>query len=245
MNIKINFQSSSEIGDILATIYSLENYGLQSNNESSLCGNKVVEEIISLFNLLFVKYESKCTNSMKKSMIMKNSHNYTHYICRIQQFLINLGYDPSLTVPLKCEMQREKGENVLVQFDGRFSKRHGFQLPVEEMNEIIQKLAPSEKITLIGGPQTQPYLNNFLCKIGNLKFIRDEILKCKFFLGVDSGISHLAGVLGVESKVIILMPDRYNVTTKSMNNKTIYTVKKYYQCYKNTTTNESTRNRTK
>jgi ADP-heptose:LPS heptosyltransferase len=232
-NLKIKFDSIYGIGDQLATIYSLENFGIQTKQKSFVCGG-LAEELTGLFDLKFVSFDKNDNNSILNRNINSKAkiktypkNGYVHYIVRLLNYLSNLGYNHKQSVPLSLKKKKIYSNEVLCQFDSRFAKRHNFDIKKYEIKKIINMFSENN-ITIIGGKETVVYgnYNFFLGDIGKLAV---KMASCKKFIGVDSGMSHLAGVLGIESYVVLLLPYWYAQAGLKNDNK-----KKYPQYENNT-----------
>lgn len=217
--MKIIFKDRYGLGDILATIYCLENCGRQTNKYSVLCGSEAVEEAVGLFDLKYVKY-TKDAEGAVHSLIIRGDKStaeypqkgYIHYISRISKFLTeNCNFNPAQCQSIPpINKNIEKSNEVLVQFETNFARHNGFEIKKKEIDIAIKAFAKYKKISIIGGKNTPKYLGKkYNYKLGDLNYIKSQLLSCDFFLGADSGMAHLAGVLGVPSKVIILIPHWY------------------------------------
>jgi ADP-heptose:LPS heptosyltransferase len=250
-SIKIKFDSIYGLGDQLATVYSLENFGRQKKIKSYICGG-LGEYITNIFQLEFVLFEKNETNSMLNRKVnskpyLKNypKSGYAHYIVRLLNLLASMGYNHYETEPLKLKEKiiekQPKNMEVLGQFDSRFAKRHNFEINEIQISRILKTFLNKEKITMIGGKETKKYKdhNYFL---GNLKELTSMVATSKKFIGVDSGMSHLAGVLGIESHVVLLLPYWYAKSNLKKENYNICyynntdaqpSLIEYYKSYKN------------
>jgi hypothetical protein len=234
--VKIRFDSIYGLGDQLATIYSLENFGRQKGQTSEVCGG-LSEDLVSLFNLNFVSFSrnknySIATVDVRSSPFISSypKIGYAHYIVRLINTLAESGYQHTIAEPLNLKNSKKQNlSSVLGQFDSRFAKRHEFDLTKEQIRLIIKRIVKKEKILILGGSETQPYCDNEFF-LGNIEQLTQIMVAAKKFVGVDSGMSHLAGVLGIESHVVLLLPYWY---AKSNFNKN---AKKELQNINNTTT---------
>lgn len=93
-------------------------------------------------------------------------------------------------------------------FPGYKSNRgsHDYNLTLDQMKLVLKTFTTdADKIAAIGGPNTKKYLgDDFEYRIGDVAYLTKELLGCKMFIGSDSGMSHLAGILGVSAKIVIL-----------------------------------------
>ena len=108
-----------------------------------------------------------------------------------------------------------------MQLDNRSSFDFKQPLSEIEMQLIIKRFSKTKNLEIIGGPDTGNYLPEYKRRIGNIKYITQQILNCNMFIGCDSGISHIAGLLG--TKMVIVPLGRHE------------RVKEFYSGYKNTT----------
>jgi len=212
--MRISFGGTNTfLGDVLATIYCLENLGRQTGWRSEVYGGRYRQPVLDLFDLRYIDFKpreagmSRIVNYLHP--FPKSPDNCHHWIVMLQKHLEEnyCGYDPSFAEPLgfyfTCE--REGTDRVLVQFDSKTAGRKGRSMQAGEMRAAIRLWAESDNVVAIGGPETRPYLgSNFTYRLGDVQFQIMQMMKCKHFLGTDSGMSHLAGLLGIRSKVIVL-----------------------------------------
>jgi len=114
-----------------------------------------------------------------------------------------LGFDPKGIVLPKCRIKRfGRNNNVYFQFDSRSPRNHGKKpLTPTECRMILSQRSRRSPIA-IGGKDTRIYLGGYRYHLGDLFRISKNLLGCRKFIGVDSGMSHLAGTLGVKSEII-------------------------------------------
>jgi hypothetical protein len=123
-------------------------------------------------------------------------------------FTSNMSYDYKLQkvrLPsLKAEGPVVKESMVCFQFDSRSVNRFKYaMLPKENEDAIKRFRGGAQKIIGIGGYDTIPYLP-YEFRLGLLRHILGNLLSCEKFIGVDSGLSHLAGTAGVDADIIIM-----------------------------------------
>jgi hypothetical protein len=91
-------------------------------------------------------------------------------------------------------------ENVICcQFDSRSHDPPYAAFP----ERVLRILALGADIRVVGGVDTLRYLDDtrYTYELGDLPFLAARLRSCKMFIGCDSGLAHLAGVLGVPSVV--------------------------------------------
>jgi len=100
-----------------------------------------------------------------------------------------------ITMPcLRSKQLHPKEDVILCQFDGR----SGGVWPRQTILDFLRRYK-GEKVALLGGPDTSSYMGDaYEYRRGNLDFLVNQLLICKRFVGTDSGIAHLACILGLE-----------------------------------------------
>ena len=66
-----------------------------------------------------------------------------------------------------------------------------------------QQLFEKTKSICIGGYETKKYITDRDIFTGNLTELAEKLLECSGFFGIDRGMSHLSGTLGLVGDVII------------------------------------------
>jgi hypothetical protein len=235
------------LGDMTACVYILENLGRQTETTMTInVPNKAMLrnwiELSSVFNLRSFKLRHGTDGILlshkppspisKVPPLCKFPHNHNSErggLCNMQHFIVATsnylqkthGYNKKLNQPLTSKLNPLRN-GTLVQFDGRTAKRLGYEISPQRKIFLIQKLNDNKKFNVIGGPDTAEYLGEQTYLRGNIHYIASNLLGCEQFVGSDSGVSHLAGALGVLSKIVVLTG-----CFDCINN--------YYECYKNTT----------
>jgi hypothetical protein len=108
------------------------------------------------------------------------------------------GRDAEVTWPRVRISGVEKEDVVLGQFDTRSAA----PLKAREIRAVIDAVAGPGPFALVGGVDTAPYVQGYEYRLGDLAFIVRQLLACQYFVGVDSGVAHLAGILGVRSYLV-------------------------------------------
>lgn len=85
---------------------------------------------------------------------------------------------------------------------GQFDTRSAAPLATREIRAVLGHVAGSRPFAFIGGLDTTPYCDGHEYRLGTLEFIVRQLLACHSFVGVDSGIAHVAGTLGIPSFVV-------------------------------------------
>jgi len=194
-----------KLGDCVCAFYLLENVGRMQNCTHLITCHRLAHKVAKLFHF----HHISLTNEGGREAI--NMH-WLSYVYETPYFVTGIlkatqdcfGLKPELCKSLTPTITAKDTEDVtLVQLDGRTHKGIGAPMALSEKKQAIKTLAkyPAE---VIGGPDTKPYLGDkFKYRVGSLRAITGELLKCRQFLGCDSGLSHLAGALGVPSAVVI------------------------------------------
>jgi hypothetical protein len=227
--MEIIFKSLFGLGDVLATVYSLENLGRQKGIKSFLiCQTRsnILDFIFDFFNLKYVeKLKKKSKNTIisnsirrKKSFYEYKTKGYIHYIARLMYHIQEeYGYSPYDSYCLDHNYSYNP-IYFFTNFDSIFSYKNN-------QNKIFGKkkfLYWSKKLNIDNNfvhlSGCGPFFNYDLKHIkGDLKFLFENMLLCKKFIGVDCGVAHLACVLGIPSDVIITINKSYAKGTLNHN----------------------------
>lgn len=220
---------SCGFGDLLAIFYILENlsnqirkkifintididtnffYSLKFNN-IYLNEKDIGDNYIDLIKAV-IKNKKKCKNK-------KGHFNGCFFISALVYYLEKeYKFDNTISNPIDCSIIKNKKFNTYAQLDHR-SAHPSRTLSSAKIKNIFFK----NNCIILGGEDTKRYIDgdNVIYELGDIDFIIKKLLDCKLFIGVDSGISHLAGCLGINSKIYVR--DFCGCLTK------------YYRSYKN------------
>ena len=203
-----SFQIYHKLGDALCVLYMLENIGRATGKQSIISDSAICSQICDLMEIEYVS----CEKTRQKGVRLGSLHNRyirkRHFICSVQNYLKNkMDFNPLDCKPLIPKVKtKAKNKITLVQLDGRTIASHGVAMRCDTMRHAINHLTEN-RVALIGGTDTKKYLGEFYeYRLGPLDYLLKEIQSCDEFIGSDSGMSHLAGVLGVKSKTILLHP---------------------------------------
>lgn len=191
------FNSEDHLGDIIDTLIFLENYGIIKNKIFTIqIENNAAGSIISCFDFKYLKIGDVKKNHRGRTQMLlwdyfKNSKEKIHL--------------PSYLYPTK-----NFNNSTAIQLDSRsanFQKcRDGsIKVPFKkwEMKKALKKFTKDPKF-LIGGMDTINYFPEVSLKKGDIYYVIKEIYECNFFVGVCSGLAHLAGLLQKPGVVITL-----------------------------------------
>jgi hypothetical protein len=213
-SLKIKLKSGA-LGDKIATIYSMENCGRQTGQQFEITGHPDCQRICELLHLQHTRYtdnDAESILSIDLKVPAVEGVPYTPYIYRIMTYLeLRHQYQPEKASPLMPHMRHMRGNYVVCQFDSRFAAREGFLLKHAEIRRIIRnRIRHDERMFLIGGQDTAQYVINYEYKLGDLEYLLELVFNAKRFLGVDSGIAHLSGVVGTPADICFIMPKTYH-----------------------------------
>ncbi len=186
-----------ELGDLVWLMFLMENVGKTKGLKMVLSVDEDdyrTDRINDIVDLEFLKVK-KCKDGIpiikhyRKSYTTDYHFNqYTHEFFSEKYGTINFSLPHS-------KIERSYGKDVLCQFDCRTKK----QFPLHKAKKIVKHVNG----IAIGGLDTQKYLGDSVeYRLGDIQYIASQLSSCKFFIGADSGISHMAGLLGIESYVI-------------------------------------------
>lgn len=209
------------LGDVVVSLNLLYNRTLYTNTSIDVFGPEWISELFDIFDYDKLKYvgnhENKCdmNTSFLEMMpriqtgVLSNNVGSLPMIqgkcfCHIANKKKAVVSYNNFTLPKTTKTSSEKNIT-LFQFDSRsLHPKNKTKLSLLKYEMALNILKDKESVSMgVGGKETKPYLKHeFL--LGNLSEITENLLACKKFVGVDSGISHLAGTLGISASVICL-----------------------------------------
>jgi len=227
---------SCGLGDLLSVFYSLENLGIQKSIIFILNFNKIniANEIFNSFkfkNIVLDQYKKKediiekvYTLSFKKDCSCDYGlFNGCFFICCFLDYLIKkYEYNPFLSQPIESIFNNEKKFNKLTYI--QFDKKSNHLKKMKEYTDIeIKSFLKNKDYHCLGGYDTKKYLKNANYCLGNFEFIIKKLISSNDFIGIDSGISHLAGAMGINSTIYLknYSPCIFDFYTKSYRNSKI------------------------
>jgi len=199
--VRISFWNNAHLGDSLGMLIGCENYGRVNQRKIVVRETPLFRDISGLFDFSWVTLEGgDNVSDHHRVHIHPFGYNFEELgwvkgICTaLVQNLGGLLPDEILYPNHRIHPLPEVEAITLVQFDGRSSG----QWQQSTLQRIL-RLYGGKRIAVLGGPDTKSYLGGDLeYRTGNLDFIARQLLACERFVGVDSGIAHLACVLGLE-----------------------------------------------
>ena len=199
------YEPLGPLGDCVLLLYILENIGRRDQQTHQVNSHPLMSEIHALFDLEFVVLSNTITKEVRNLWDIHLAMKGDHFVTSLDIFFRKY-YDLNSEIckPLQTNVDTaEKSDITLVQFDGRTNRRRRVAMSPIEQSHVIDELT-EPPVAAIGGPDTKTYLGpKFEYRLGPLPKIIAELLGCRRFVGCDSGISHLAGALGINSTVII------------------------------------------
>ena len=206
----------------MATIYSLENCGRQTGLKSVLCDGVNVEDrkkigkICEEFKLEYVSSSNTELDDSIHSVLIRRqksvseytSRGYVHYIYRLMNYLEETYYyDPTKATSLIPNHLIQPSET-FVNFDSFFLRTTDRSFTKEKNVYWERKWKVPEDSAVISG--SHPFFDLGLrVEIGDFNFLVSKMCCCTAFFGIDSGMAHLAGVLGVPSNVVVAVGKGY------------------------------------
>lgn len=213
-SIKICFRNDRGLGDKVATLFLLENLGIQTRAQSFVSG-PTMDELCKTFYLEFVTFREVLPDAIPPHALGVGSNfgfGHPEYVCYLMRLLTVLIKSKGFTTQRLEALRLRRPvlqfrDEVCAQFDGRFSRRMGYPMILADIKHFIFKYANGEPITIVGGIDTERYLgtewNYYFSSAENLIY---RIFTASRFLGCDSGMAHVAGALGKSGQVKMLIP---------------------------------------
>jgi hypothetical protein len=196
----------SHLGDLLCVVWGLEDY-LRLNQIAdtvTVSGPPAIDDIIAIMQCRHLQYVGKESGPAQSTDDLFSLCSWRMpWMLRFSAVLAatfggcaGAVACPELTVARGHP--RTSGAVVGCQFDTRAGDRN----LVKIAPTILQKLAKGRKVVAIGGPDTTDYLGAQVdyCRAGILG-ICEQLSALELFVGCDSGVAHLAGLLRMPSVV--------------------------------------------
>ncbi len=199
-NSAVSFWKDAHLGDSLGMVIACENFGRENQVTLSVRRTPLFGAITELFEFNHVRLVDE---PEQPCHVHPFGHDFERngwiggIICAIQSHLGG-EFPGEIRMPGLRAMPAIGPEDiVLFQLDGRSQGRW----TLNTYKRIIANYAGMD-VAILGGPDTKPYLGNeFDYRCGDLRFLCEQLLACRKFVGVDSGVAHLACVLGVDVDV--------------------------------------------
>jgi hypothetical protein len=149
-------------------------------------------------------------NNFKKRRYTYFDHTYMFYHDNLQKIY----FETCEELKVKIEKRESSFDKVYFQYDSRNNYHyHAKEMHKKDLEDFIKKFK-RKNLYGIGGYDTKKYLDRPF-DIRELKTNAELLLGCKEFVGVDSGMSHLACSLKVKTTLINL--HKSHVVAESIN----------------------------
>jgi len=198
---QVSFWSGAHLGDSLGMLIASENFARANQITLEIRTTPLFQQIADLFVFEHIRL---VPDSPQMTYIHPFGTNFEELgwikgIIKTMQTHLGGDFPPSVVMPsLRSKLKPEKENVTLVQFDGR----SGGRWSLTSLKEFLRMYSGS-KIAVIGGPDTTHYLGeNVEYRKGDLSFIVQQLLACERFVGTDSGIAHLACILGLKTDLL-------------------------------------------
>lgn len=199
--MKISILKEIQLGDKIVACIIAYNLSILLKEEIEVCGDNIVKILIDGFNLENIYYSKNFQESNKLAIkdflpFFKKSKviffNRPIIYCDSKHELKNIKIKDNIS---------EKKELTYFQFDNRTSNIKKKEYSYKDKLYFLERYAKFKTIG-IGGLDTIKELP-YDYKLMELKDIIKEICKAKQFIGVDSGMSHLAGFFQIPSFIFV------------------------------------------
>ena len=199
----------SRLGDLLSVLTGLDNWcrSVESKRRVTVCNLPLAKDLMAMFQFEYLQYDpsdngAQCLDSEFGQCSWSEdwpSRVFKH-LCR-QSIITHISnwQIPNVVMPKSRIGAWRRGSLAYAQLD----TRSGRPLTSAEMRRMVALAAFGKRVVVLGGPDTSRYLGD--CHeyvLGDIQVIAAALLDCSHFIGVDSGIGHLAGYLGVPSWLV-------------------------------------------
>ena len=171
--------------------------------------NNVGQQITTIFDysgyIENVSHVNKAKHGLKFNRILNLNDNLARHLwCSF-----DAGYSSSMFEPLKSFILpkirmpvSEKMNYTCFQFDSRSPNSNKPMLTFQDISRAV-RIFGNEKSFAIGGQESRHYFPERPTHYASLYDQAKFLLSSKSFFGVDSGMSHLAGTLGIDGDIIM------------------------------------------
>lgn len=193
------FDKHNKLGDSISMLVGFENYAIQNNIEIiNISGPKLYLDVMDLFKFNRINYVGVNGGKIIDDIFMQGKWN-VNWLQRFGYAFSSVyggKFDGNIIMPeILVKTKRSNNGKVLCQLDSRSSG----MLDNKQINDILSN---HENVEVIGGPDTSNYLgDDYIYNTGNVLYIANELLKCNYVIAGDSGVAHLAGMLGIKCLV--------------------------------------------
>ncbi|MBV9576247.1 MAG: hypothetical protein JO149_06455 [Gammaproteobacteria bacterium] len=198
-------QRHKGLGDSLSFLYGLDNFCTVNNIKVLyVTGIPLYKEIIEIFTIRHIKYLDTYDNPISLDNIFSIASWGIPWMKRFYESLSvvtgsRIKYIRPLSLRRLNVSEFGNSDIIVCQFDSRSSYQSNLKLIAKK---ILESFYLNDKLVILGGIDTKKYLgSNYAYELGDLNFIVNKLITCQYFIGSDSGIGHLAGLLGIKSYI--------------------------------------------
>lgn len=226
--MRARIEEWSHLGDKVAACLILDNVAKQAGEVIEVGGDYLIRDIIELFNTKRLKFsiekqENKFLYSINDFFI-KLEQNVSFFDSEMPFFKSQI---------IQCDFKALKLKDIELPFVQSHKERFtSFQFDSRSKSETKKRLGRKESLSFlkrhsryapvgVGGLDTKKELP-YPYSLGGFKSVAETISKSSQFVGVDSGMSHLAGVMGIPSSIYIMFKQERDVRATESFYKTFY-----------------------
>lgn len=198
-------QRHKGLGDSLSFLHGLDNFCTVNNIKVLyVTGIHLYKEIIDIFTINHIKYLDIYDNPISLDNIFSIASWGIPWMKRFYESLSvvtgsYIKYGRPLSLRKSSTYKFGNSDVIVCQFDSRSSYQSSLK---KVAKKILKNFHLNNKLIVIGGIDTEKYLgNDYTYEFGDLIFILNKLMICRYFIGSDSGIGHLAGLLGIKSYI--------------------------------------------
>lgn len=199
------FARHNRLGDALGIVTGLENYCRDNAIGSvGVTGSPILAEVVETFACGRVRYVPSPSEAISGDAIFARSSWSLPWLDRFNHAVTGAfggrARHQVSPLPLREAPTPSGQENVVYcQLDARSST----PLPRQSARRLLNQVAAHGEVQVLGGPDTQDYLGQDLTYVrADLPEMVARLLSCRFFVGCDSGLGHLAGCLGAPGLIV-------------------------------------------
>ncbi|MCC3766084.1 glycosyltransferase family 9 protein [Streptomyces sp. UNOC14_S4] len=201
----MQFARHNRLGDALGIVTGLEHYCRDNSVASAaVTGSPILAEVVEVLACERVSYVPSPSEAIAGDALFARSSWSVPWLDRFNHAVTDAfgGRARHRVPPLPLrQVPTPSGQEDVVycQLDARSSTAP----PRDFARRLLSQVAANSEVRVLGGPDTQAYLGQDLTYVrAELHEMVARLLSCRFFVGCDSGLGHLAGCLGVPGLIV-------------------------------------------
>ncbi len=213
----LSMRNDRHLGDSISVMTLVHSRALETGERFLLRGPDYLKDLLELFDFCGLIYDGPCPEGdvMLQPIInlmpkfeegpLRDNRSKVRFLNAGMYQTINWDYRHPNSIHLPAmKFASDKQNLVCFQFDSRSLHYGKPEISDKEARGFLRRFSfQYEKVMGIGGPDTEKYLPEFDFFLGELKQLARCMASSGLFVGIDSGMSHLAGLCRTKGEILI------------------------------------------